>query len=117
MSFLCTRCSVKFSTEGAFVVHACQLPVAELSNMIGGYSLDAYGGDWGPCIKMLRRDFKLGDRAIEAVLRSKWTRWAGDMSNNSYGEYTSADLKRFMDDPRNRVTQDEIAKLTAETFS
>ena len=34
---------------------------------------------------------------IEWVLRSKWMRWAADVSSNSYGHNSSRDLIRFME--------------------
>lgn len=114
MSFLCTRCDKKFASEDLFVAHSCRLPVAELSNLIGGYSLDNYGGDWTACIKMLRKR-GMSDREIEAVLRSKWTRWAADASSKSYGKANSADLARFLDTVRD--LDGEVKQLVLETFS
>jgi len=37
------------------------------------YSFDRYNS-WEACVKKLRNN-GLNDREIEAVLRSKWTRW------------------------------------------
>ena len=80
------------------------------------YSFSNYGAQsWRQCIRILAKR-GLGEREIEAILRSKWMRWAADGSNKPYGHVTSADLARFMDDPRNRITDAEIAKLTRETF-
>lgn len=54
------------------------------------YSFDAYGEKgWRSCIKMLIKR-GLTDRQIEAVLRSKWTRWAGDRASDigkRYGRF------------------------------
>ncbi len=78
------------------------------------YSFDRYGWPrWVACIRMLaRRGFDA--REIEAIMRSKWTRWAGDMSGKPYGRVTSADLARFLandnDLPR------AVAQLVSETF-
>lgn len=80
------------------------------------YSYDRYApGAWEACCFMLLgRGYT--DRNVEAIMRSKWTRWAGDASSNPYGRINSADLKRFMDDPRNKITREEVEKLTQETF-
>ena len=65
-------------------------------NAGGPYSTDRFGKNWKPCIKMLRKR-GCNDEQIETIIRSKWTRWAGDMSSNPYGKVNSADLARFMD--------------------
>jgi len=65
------------------------------------YSTDAYRGGWRPVIKALRRR-GYDDWEVEAIVRSKWTRWAGDASiKNRYGHYTSVDLLRWMDEYEN----------------
>jgi hypothetical protein len=78
------------------------------------YSYDRYGAKgWRSCIKMLlRRGFD--ERAIEAIMRSKWTRWAGDQSNKPYGRVTSADLARFINSDQN--LERSVAQLVTETF-
>lgn len=58
------------------------------------YSTDRYRNGWNGCIKMLR-SWSYSDKQIEAVIRSKWTRWAADASKNGYGYATSKDLCRF----------------------
>lgn len=94
----------------------------ELAHHIAERTQDAYSfcryapGAWEACAFML-----LGhgytEQNVEAILRSKWMRWAGDMSSNRYGRVNSADLKRFMEDPRNRITREAVEQLTQETFS
>ena len=74
-----------------------------------------YAGGWSASIRMLRKR-GYDDRQIEAIIRSKWTRWAGDCSNKDYGRVTSADLARFLDDPRNECTLEEVNLLVAGTF-
>lgn len=78
------------------------------------YSTESYRGGWIGCIKMLRRR-GYDDRQIEAIIRSKWTRWAGDHSSNRYGMHTSTDLAKFLDGMKNLKA--EVEALTAETFA
>lgn len=78
------------------------------------YSTYNYGGDWSSCIKMLeRRGYNVWE--IEAIIRSKWTRWAADGSNARYGRKTSADLARFLD-KYGQHEGDEVAALVKGTF-
>jgi len=77
------------------------------------YSFERYGKlNWADCINMLDATGFTAQN-IEAILRSKWMRWAGDMSDNEYGHITADDLKKFlltMDDLHEQVDQ-----LTRET--
>lgn len=75
------------------------------------YSFDRYNS-WEACVKKLRAN-GLNDREIEAVLRSKWTRWAADMSKNVYGKASSNDLMNYINKCE---TKESIQKLTKETF-
>src|SRR6266404_2780101 len=61
------------------------------------YSTSNYRNGWGACIKLLRRRY-LDDRQIEAIIRSKWTRWAADASNKRYGSVSAVDLINWMND-------------------
>ena len=73
------------------------------------YSTYGYKNGWSGCIRMLRaRGYN--DREIEAVIRSKWTRWARDCSGGNV--CTSTDLKHFLDNMKNEIT--EVNKLTRE---
>ena len=56
------------------------------------------------------------ERQAEAILRSKWTRWAADHSDSEYGEATPDDLVRFIEDPRNHCTMDAVNQMVLETF-
>jgi|SRR5262245_30130473 len=80
------------------------------------YSFDAYGEKgWRGAIRMLMQH-GLTDDQIDAVLRSKWTRWAGDAAanrNKKYGRYTGKDLEHFMDTAQGCGWAD-VAALTAE---
>jgi hypothetical protein len=76
------------------------------------YSKGRYGDkQWRKCIESLMKR-GLTDLQIRAVLLSKWMRWAADTS----GQATANGLMRFMDDPRNKITPEEIDALTKETF-
>ena len=68
------------------------------------YSYDGYGViGWDACaILLARRGFNA--EQIEEILRSKWTRWAGDGSNNRYGRYSGKDLARFLDSGNEPIT-------------
>lgn len=77
------------------------------------YSTNAYNNGWSGCVRMLRAR-RFNDKQIEAIIRSKWTRWAADRSDKPYGRVTSADLSRFLDGTRNLLS--EVDKLTRETF-
>jgi hypothetical protein len=76
------------------------------------YSSDRYRGGFSGCIRMLRKR-GYNDREIEAILRSKWTRWAGDSSDNRYGYCTSGDLARFLDS-MGKNERIEVQALTLE---
>ena len=79
------------------------------------YSTANYRGGWIGCVLMLaRRGYNA--REIEAILRSKWTRWACDESTAGYGHHTSKDLARFMDNRRNGCTKAAVADLVEGTF-
>lgn len=78
------------------------------------YSTSTYGDNWLPCIKMMRRKYAFNDRAIESIIRSKWTRWAADERKNYKGVANSADLARFLDAQPNLVA--EVKELVDMTF-
>lgn len=87
--------------------------LAALTNSTKGYR-----NGWGGCIRMLREVFGMNDREIEAVIRSKWTRWAGDSSQHRHGEYTSTDLKNYIYNHAGAVRniKAELKQLVLETF-
>jgi len=80
----------------------------------GAYSFERYGAaNWQAAARMLARR-RYTARAIEAILRSKWTRWAADAANKSEGA-TAEDLARFLD--TDHQTGDwKVAELIAQTF-
>lgn len=88
------------------------LTVKELSEKTSdAYSYDRYNS-WEACIKKLRKA-GYNDREIEAILRSKWTRWAADSSSAPYGKASSNDLMNYINKYENKQS---IEELTKETF-
>lgn len=75
------------------------------------YSTDAYGG-WYGCIQMLRKR-GYNDREIEAIIRSKWTRWARDMNSSYKGSPTI--LAKYLDSQKN--LRQQLDEITQETFA
>jgi hypothetical protein len=76
---------------------------------------DAYSAcrynSWKACVKKLRV-FGCNDNEIEAILRSKWTRWAADSSKSSYGKESSVDLINYI---KKYETRASIESLTKES--
>ena len=71
----------------------------------GSYSFNRYK-NWNSVIQMLINKGYTNDE-IEAIVMSKWTRWACDQDTRKgvrYGHHTSKALERFMKDiPRHEV--------------
>lgn len=78
------------------------------------YSVDRYRS-WEQVAKVLLKR-GLTPHQAAAIMLSKWTRWAADSSNYSYGNATAKDLIKFMDNPRNNCSMTEINELVEETF-
>lgn len=77
------------------------------------YSADAYTS-WISVIRMLaKRGYN--EREIEAIVRSKWTRWARDASSK-HGLNNAKDLANYLDNPRNNCSKDQVADLIGQTF-
>jgi len=74
------------------------------------YSYDRYA-NWTAVAKLLL-DLGLTENQAEAVMRSKWTRWAADQSSASYGYVPAKEINRFLVS----FAKDEIRKLTKETL-
>lgn len=84
------------------------------------YSTDRYRDGWRATVRMLRgRGYS--DREVEAIIRSKWTRWAGDHSNKAYGRITASDLAALIDitiqQRGQRWWDREVRTLVAGTFN
>src|SRR5262245_10448041 len=83
------------------------------------YSHDNYGEQrWLAATHMLlKRGYT--ERQAEAILRSKWTRWAADMATDRgrrYGHVNSADLARFLDTMSDADRAAQVRELTIGTF-
>lgn len=79
----------------------------------GAYSYDAYK-NWDAVIQMCL-DLGYSEMETEAIVRSKWTRWACDSDTNRggrYGYHTSNALKRFLVG----TPKKEVNDLVFETF-
>jgi hypothetical protein len=92
--------------------------LAELTQ--DAYMADAYGKSWRTCAMVLI-NMGLGDKQIEAVLRSKHMRWADDSCGRGDGKQTnSAAFERYMHRWITRdggqVVSQQIQQLTIETF-
>jgi len=70
------------------------------------YSFPDYGiTSWrASCLMLLRRGYSALES--EAIMRSKWTRWAADGATGR--KPTSADLKRWLDNPANHITKASV---------
>lgn len=79
------------------------------------FSFDTYGAKaWKACVRMLlKRHEDFGPREVEAILRSKWTRWAADGAKNPRRP-NSADLARFID--KQQDVKAQVAELVRGTF-
>ncbi|MEE8609019.1 MAG: hypothetical protein V3S55_15550 [Nitrospiraceae bacterium] len=81
-----------------------------------GYSFDNYDkGSWKACLKMLRRR-GFSDDEIVAIMLSKHTRWAHDMSDKDYGKTNSGDLSRYVAKYPAEFTGETLAQLVAGTI-
>lgn len=78
------------------------------------YSSDRYASWPAVCEGLLRAGYT--EPQVEAIVRSKWTRWAGDASDKRYGRSTFKDLKRWMERSMGSKLQAEVESLTRQTF-
>ncbi len=72
-----------------------------------------YYRSWVACAAMLKKR-GYSDAEVEAILRSKWMRWASDSSRRYPA--SSKDVERFLDDPRNGCTKEKVQGLVEGTF-
>lgn len=82
------------------------------------FSYDAYTpSGWRACCVMLaKRGYN--QWAIEAIMRSKWTRWAGDGDEKrGYGHYNGKTLERFMDNMIQHSGEAETDRRVRELVS
>jgi hypothetical protein len=72
--------------------------IAEIAEQTSdAYSFDRYGAkNWkSTCAMLAKRGLNAVE--VEAVMRSKWTRWAGDMADSEYGNVKAKDLAAYID--------------------
>lgn len=81
------------------------------------YSFDRYSSWTAVARVLLKRGWKPIE--VEAFMRSKHTRWAGDVSGKDYGKCTGNDVLRYLENERNmpRGTQAELDELVDGTWS
>ena len=75
------------------------------------HSTKSYGG-WVRTVTLLR-EHGYNDREIEAIVRSKWPRWAADGSENPNGRASAEDLLEYV----RKAGPAELAALVEEHFS
>lgn len=94
-----------------------RIPASVVARQIAEQTSDAYSfdryGSWLACATLLvRRGYSVDE--CEAILRSKWMRWAADASSNRYGRCSSADLARYLDKQTNLKAR--VRELVVGTF-
>jgi hypothetical protein len=88
---------------------ATESVAAFAERLSNAYSTERYVGGWSGCIAMMR-ERGYTDLQVEAVIRSKWTRWAADAAGTDAA--TPADLAKFLD----VQPLAEVEALTQEAF-
>lgn len=81
------------------------------------YSADRYRSWKSVAMALLKLRWKPIE--VEAFMRSKHTRWAGDSSDNDYGKCSGNDVLRYLADGRNMRgdRQAELNELVSGTWS
>ena len=74
------------------------------------YSADRYRS-W-PAVAYVLLRHGLNERQAEAVMRSKWTRWAADGSSRPYGKVPAKVVLDYV----NQQGMNQVIALTNETF-
>lgn len=94
------------------------MKISDKAKLLAEKTSDAYSADrfknWGAVVHMLLKK-GYSEMETEAILRSKWTRWACDQDTgrgSTYGHHTSKALERFIEG----ATQAEINELVIGTF-
>lgn len=80
------------------------------------YSVDRYTS-WAAVAQLLL-DRGYDDKQVEAILRSKWTRWAADASDKPYGKATSTHVAAWLDKTflTRAAERKDVEMLTRESF-
>lgn len=88
-------------------------PEKEFSQELSdAYSTNYYNNSWVACIRMLRKR-NYNDEQIEAIIRSRWTRWAHDSwqtKNTKWSKTPAKALAKFLDNYGKNLN-DELVKL------
>ena len=80
----------------------------------GSYSENRYSS-WRQVAKLLlAKGYEPKEAA--AIMRSKWTRWAADAYETTYGKCPATAIIRFIDNPRNSCTSAAVKELVDQTF-
>jgi hypothetical protein len=82
------------------------------------YSTDNYGGSWLATVRaLLERGYS--EAEVEALLRSKHTRWAADScERHAYGRHNSTCVLHYIDAlPDLNPGSQEMSELVRETFT
>lgn len=76
------------------------------------YSSDRYRSWRAVAAALLKRGYD--ERQVEAIMRSKWTRWAA--ADQVMGKASAKDLLAFIDNPRNECSLTAVRELVQQTF-
>ena len=81
------------------------------------YSFNRYTeSGWRGAIRVLRQH-GMNDREVEAFLRSKHMRWAGDMDENrGYGYLNGTTVSEYIKRDPSAISQSKLDELVAGTF-
>lgn len=88
------------------------MTIKNLSERIASRTSDAYSfsnyNNWTACARVLL-DIGYNEAQTEAILRSKFTRWAADAANARHGRATSRQLRTYV-----QTNSGAVAKMLAE---
>jgi hypothetical protein len=86
-------------------------PIKEFAKELSdAYSTDRYSRGWSASIRALRNR-GYDDRQIEAIIRSKYTRWAADQVTGSR-KANATDLLDYLDESMSPRDLEELVKQT-----
>lgn len=94
---------------------------ALIERTIDAYSFNRYGRkNWELAIRRLLR-IGFSEREIEAILLSKWMRWAADGVSDQYGDVKSGAIIEYINDQTRRYgrmkVSADLAELVEQTFA
>jgi len=108
------------TNAGRFLNKVSAAAIAEKSR--DAYSADRYASWQAVAALLLARGYDATE--AEAIMRSKWTRWAADVNGAAYGKVPAKAVGDFLDDMAKRPKRhgiktsvaDAVIALVAETF-